>query len=337
MRPLKTYCLIFIIIIVGGTFLPCSVDGQSSTATFKTLFEERNFEVAKRILLGKTKSNPDYTEAQYYLGRIAVEEKKYDLSVEKFEEAIAACSTGASGRANPRLVEYHNWLGVMYGVVAMNSNTLRQAYLAPKIKNEFEKAAALDPGNLQTQWGLINFYVKAPGFLGGSWDKALTSANVISRQDRAQGLRAFAFVHTAQNKTDLAEKELMAAIQQAPGDNIYIFALAKFYDDQKKYDKAFNLYEGVIKNYPDNMVAAFHLGHTSARSGLQFEKGIECLNNYLMYAPRPNEPAHCDANLCLAIIYEKKGDTVLARKYYETSLQLHPGLREAKEGLERVN
>ena len=309
-------------------WVPCSVAGQSRTATFKTLFEERNFEAAKRILLGTTKSNPEYAEAQYYLGRIAVEEKKYDLSVEKFEKAI---------EANPRVVEYHNWLGVMYGVVAMNANALKQAYLAPKIKNEFEKAAAIDPDNLQTQWGLINYYVKAPGFLGGSWEKALASANVISRQDKAQGLRAFAFVHTAQNKMDLAEEELTAAIQQAPGDNIYIFALAKFYDDLKKYDKAFNLYEGVIKKYPDNMVAALHLGQVSARSGLQFEKGIECLSQYLIYTPRPNEPAHCDANLCLAIIYEKKGDTVLARKYYATSLQLYPGMREAKEGLERLN
>jgi len=136
---------------------------------------------------------------------------------------------------------------------------------------------------------------------------------------------------------DLAEKELMAAIRQAPGNSEYIFAFAQFYDDQKKYDQAFGLYEGVIKKYPKDLVAAFHLGQVSARSGLQFEKGIECLSRYLIYTPKPNEPAHCDANFYLAIIYEKKGDTILARKYYATSLQLYPGMKEAKEGLERVN
>jgi len=183
MVRIKTYCLIFV--MVGGVFLPCFLAGQSLTSTCKALFEERNFEAARKLLLTISKSNAEYSEAQYYLGRIAVEEKKYDLSVEKFEEAI---------EANPLVVEYHNWLGVMYGVVAMDANALRQAYLAPKIKNEFEKAAALDPDNLQTQWGLINYYVKAPGLLGGSWDKALASANVISRQDKAQGLRAFAFI-----------------------------------------------------------------------------------------------------------------------------------------------
>ena len=322
----KTWFLI--LIAIGSMSSPLVSSGQSLTAASRAFFEERNFEAAKKILVTIAKNNAEYAEAQYYLGRIAVEERQYDLSVEKFEEAIAT---------NPRVVEYHNWLGVMYGVVAMNANALKQAYLAPRIRNEFEISAKLDPHNIQTQWGLINYYVKAPGFLGGSWDKALACADVIGEHDKAQGLRALAFVHAAQNKTELAEKEYLAAVNEQPSNFENTFALAQFYHDQKNYEKAFALYESVIKKYPGNMVASFHYGLVSAHSGLQIEKGITCLNQYLGYTPRPNEPAHADANLGLAIIYEKKGDTIRAKKYYETSLQLHPGLREAKKALERLN
>ena len=317
-----------IIFMVWGTVLSGSLSGQSQLPISKVLFEERDFQKAKIVLAAIPAGSPDYSEALYYLGRIAVEEKQYDLSVQKFEEAI---------EINPNIVEYHNWLGVMYGVVAMGTNPLRQAYLAPKIKNEFEKAASIDPDNIQTQWGLVNYYVKAPGFLGGSWEKALASAKIISRLDKPQGMRAYAFVHAAQKKTDEAEREYKAAMQAEPANAEHVFALAQFYEDQKKYDKAFVLYEGVIKSHPHNMVAAFHLGHASARSGHQIEKGIICLNQYLAYRPKPNEPSHSEAQLSLAMIYEKKGDMLLAKKYYESSLVLHPGLKEAREGLERVN
>ena len=317
-----------IIFIAWAMVLPGLLTGQSLLPTSKVLFEERNFQKAKIVLGSIPAGSPDYSEALYYLGRIAVEEKQYDLSVQKFEEAI---------NVNPEVAEYHNWLGVMYGVVAMGANPLRQAYLAPKIKNEFEKAASIDPDNIQTQWGLVSYYVKAPGFLGGSWDKALASAKIIARLDKPQGMRAFAFVHAAQKKTEEAEKEYKAAMLAEPVNAEHVFALAQFYEDQKKYDKAFVLYEGVIKNHPHNMVAAFHLGHASARSGHQIEKGITCLHQYLTYRPKPNEPSHSEAQLSLAMIYEKKGDKLQAKKYYESSLLLHPGMKEAREGLERVN
>ena len=326
MSPAKTYLpIIYLACAIG---FPGLSIGQSQLSTSKALFEERNFEKAKVILQSMPADQKDYAEGQYYLGRIAVEEKQYDLSVAKFEEAI---------ELNPGVAEYHNWLGVMYGVVAIESNPLKQAYLAPRIKNEFEKAAAIDPDNIQTQWGLVNYYVKAPGFLGGSWEKALTSAKNISRLDKPQGMRAYAFVHAAQNKPDQAEKEYKSAIQAEPTNCDHVFALARFYEDQKKYDKAMGLYEGVINNYPKNMVAAFYLGQASAHSGHKIEQGIHCLQQYLLYRPKPNEPTHSVAHLSLAMIYEKKGDLPQAKKYYESSLLLHPGMREAREGLQRVN
>jgi hypothetical protein len=95
---------------------------------------------------------------------------------------------------------------VLYGVVAMDANPIKQAWLAPKIKNEFEKAAALDPANIQTQWGLVHYYTKAPGFLGGSWKKALDCVKTIEKLNKAQGLCARGFVYEKQG--DMANAKI---------------------------------------------------------------------------------------------------------------------------------
>jgi tetratricopeptide (TPR) repeat protein len=293
----------------------------------RLLFEERNFNEAKRLLAVVSKNSQEYPEAQYYLGRIAILQKDYEASAEYFENAIAI---------RPEVADYHNWLGVMYGVMAMDANPFKQAYLAPKIKNEFEKATAIDPRNIPAEWGLINYYTKAPGFLGGSWEKAVQCAGVISQVNAAQGLRALGFIHAAQKKIVLAEQELVSAIKLEPANAENAFELARFYEEQHKADQALALYERVLKKDPMNMMAAFHLGKLSASSGRYFEKGIVCLNQYLNYRPRPTEPDHAGANLNLAMIYEKKGDKSRAKNYYETSLRQEPGMKAAKEGLARV-
>jgi len=318
---------ICLIVAFLGLFALCHAQ-SSVIPTVKSLFESRAFKNAKILLASVNSEKKEYSEALYYMGRIAVEEKKYELSIEKFESAI---------KVNPRNAEYHNWLGVMYGVIALDAGKIKQTYLAPKIKNEFEKAAEIDPTNIPTQWGLLTYYSKAPFFLGGSWDKAFACAAVIKKYDKAQGIRAYAHVHAGHGEIALAEKEYQEAINMEPSNYDHVFAMAEFYKERTEFGKSILLYEGVLIKNPGNMVAAFHVGAVSALSGLQTEKAIKCLTDYLTYTPRPNEPGHCDANLELGMIYEKKGDQASAKKYYRSSLQLYPGLKEAQQGLARLN
>ena len=323
-RPIRLYLLLSGCVVLSLT----SWSQTSSLATIRKLFEARHFESAKSQLSIISKDSKEYPEALDLFGRIAVEERSYDLSIQMFERAIAE---------NPHVAEYHNWLGVMYGVIAMSSNPIRQAYYAPKIRNQFEEAAGLDPENLQTQWGLINYYTKAPGFLGGSWEKALICAGVISKQDRIQGLRALGFIHAEQGKDSVAEKELMEAFDAEPDNWENTFALAQFYFGKKMFERTVALYQSYMERHPQNMIVAFHLGATSARSGIAMDRGIRCLTHYLSYIPHPNEPAHSDAHMNLGLLYEKKGQRELARKCFLASLKIEPGLKEAREGLSRVN
>ena len=67
----------------------------------------------------------------------------------------------------PNNGEYHLWLGRTYGEKADASNFLTAAGLAKKVRTEFERAVQLDPGNVMARTDLAEFYLEAPGIVGG--------------------------------------------------------------------------------------------------------------------------------------------------------------------------
>ena len=68
---------------------------------------------------------------------------------------------------------------------------LRSPFLAPmyasKARQYFEKAVALDPNNGEALNDLFDYYLEAPGFLGGGYDKAEAVAKRIARTIQPKG------------------------------------------------------------------------------------------------------------------------------------------------------
>jgi tetratricopeptide (TPR) repeat protein len=308
-----------------ASILPLLAAGQSSIEKVKVLYESNKPDEAEKILSAISEKNSDYAAAQYYLGRIAFDKKEYDDASEYFEEAI---------EANDKVADYHNWLGNTYGTLAQNSNMIKKGMLAPKMKNAWEHAIKLDSKNLDARSSLIQYYLQAPGFMGGSVEKAIEVANQIKKIKPAEGYRQMGNVYMHEKKTAEAEKEF---IEMAKVDPTYAGGLANFYVGQKQFDKAFSMFEDELKKNPENFVAMYQMGKTSAVSGQRLDRGEECLKKYFSYSPKQNEPSHAGANMRLAQIKEKRGQKAEARKLFETALKLDGNLKEAKEGLERVS
>jgi tetratricopeptide (TPR) repeat protein len=291
----------------------------------KTLWESKNLAEAKRLLTTVKKDNKEFAAAQYYLGRIAFDEKDYDAAEDYFEEAI---------EVNNKVAEYHTWYGNTLGTVAENANLFKQAMLAPKMKSAWEKAVELDPKTVDARESLIQYYLQAPSIAGGSVDKAKEIANEIVKLKPAEGHRQLGNIFYKEKNLVEAEKEFMA---MAKADPAYASGLANFYINQKQYDKAFALFEEDLKKNPEDMMATYQIGKTSALSGQRLERGEMCLKKYLTYQPQKNEPSHAGANMRLAQIMEKAGKKTEAKKLYEAALKGDATLKEAKEGLERVS
>ena len=279
---------------------------------------------AKVTLKRIQKDQQDFHRASFYLGRIAFDKEDYDAAEEYFEEAIDA---------NDRVSDYHLWLGNTYGVVARDANVFKQGFLAPKIKNSYEKAVELDDRNIDALSGLVQYYTRAPGFMGGSWEKGLQMAEKIFLVDPAKGHSARATVYLSQEKYTLAENEYIKAAKLSDDK---ILNLGYFYRKREQYNKAFDTYERLMNSDDLRVIALYQIGKTSALSGEKSVLGIESLQEYLKAEPEENQQNHAFALMRLGMIYEKIGDKKIAKSYYSQSLVKNPKQEEAKKGVNRL-
>src|SRR6266496_1295314 len=138
------------------------------------LFDARQFERARPLLEAALAEDPGDARAASYLGRLLLAANDLDRAIESLEKSVALEESNA---------QYHLWLGRAYGQRAIHASVLKQPALARKVKKEFESASRLDPDNLEARFGLIEYYLRAPGVLGGSPKKADEQAEEICRRD----------------------------------------------------------------------------------------------------------------------------------------------------------
>jgi tetratricopeptide (TPR) repeat protein len=252
------------------------------------LFETRQLAQARPVLEAAVREDPSDARAVFYLGRTLLSADEVDKAVEWIEKAVAL----DGGR-----VEYHLWLGRAYGSKAMRANVFQQASLAGKVRREFERASALDPDNLEARFGLVEFYLRAPGVMGGSVAKARDQAAEIARRDTLQGHRAAGRVAEHEKQFDAAREEFSAALREAPEKPEPYYWLGSFYERRKDYARAFETYE---KQLMISNVDELSLAWTHYRLG---------------------------------VLYEKTQARELARAEYTAALSLDPTLKDAKKAL----
>lgn len=308
--------LLFLILLWG----PCHSYAQSTSEAIN-LYNANKLDAAKKILESLDESN---REVLYYLGRIAFDQREFKKSANFFEELTDDY---------PDEADHFYWYGNALGRQAQESSVFRQGLLAPKIRNAYEEAVVLDPKNIDAHMSLIEFYTLAPGFMGGSWEKAEETAKIIQSLDPARGHGAMATVWMRQDEYDKAEKEYLSAMEY---NDQYAFTLGYLYQNQKSFDKAFDLFQTVYEKDTTNIGALYQIGRTSAFSGTETELGITSLEAYLTKDHTPNVPSASAAWMRMAMIYEKKGEKSKAIELYTKSLELDEKMEESQKGLDRL-
>ena len=289
------------------------------------LFEEGRLEEAKKIL-APMKNDAD---ALLILGKIALAQNDVEQAETYLEKAVAL---------KPNNANAHLWLGNAYGSATQNANMFKQAALASKTKSEFERAVELDPNLVDARLGLLDYYTMAPGFMGGSEEKAQQQAAEIKKRDVYQGHRAYARIYTRAKKLDLARKEWFDAIKDQPQSARPHLALATFYTfNDKNFKGAWDELEAALKVEPSSMPVQFRIGQVAAMSGMNFARGEEALKKYLTYKPKENEPDTASTWYYLGMIYEKQGKKAEARQSYAAALKMNPSSKTFSEAMKRVS
>ncbi len=245
----------------------------------------------------------------------------------QFERAVAA---------DDRNAVYHLWLGNAVGQQAQDASVLRQPFLARRLKAEFERAVALDPGLLDARDGLISFYMRAPAVMGGGEDKARLQQQEIAKRDAYRGHIAAANIATIKSDTTGAERELRAAIAAAPDSVRAVINLAQRQQAWGRVPAAFATLDEGLKRRPDDIALRFQVARMAAITGQQLPRAEQLLRA-LIAAPdweaanlRPSKAA---VHFRLGMVLEKSGRKPEAKESYERAIALDPNLQAAKDAL----
>jgi tetratricopeptide (TPR) repeat protein len=323
----KKKTLIFLILFAIVLHLSPGAETNQELEKGIQLYQEGKYSEAKHFFETLTKNSPENDIAAFYLGKIFLIQGDHDKSIDWLKKAV---------KLNEKSSEYHLWLGQAYGTKAQNSSAFKQPFIAKKVKNEFEKAVELDSANLGARFGLMQYYLMAPGIMGGSKDKAKEQAEEIKKLDPLMGHQAFGLVYETEKDYDKAEKEYLAAVEQRPDSLDSYYALGYFYGRIEKYDKASETFEKIVVKDPEEMNAYYQIGRMGAFSGQNLDRAEECFKKYLKTEPGENSPSLAWAHYRLGMVYEHKKETELAKKEYQTALELDPDHKEAKKALKNL-
>jgi Flp pilus assembly protein TadD len=151
----------------------------------------------------------------------------------------------------PTNSEYMDWLGRAYGKRAETSNPLLAPGLASKARQAFERAVELDSSNRDALSDLFDYYLNAPGFLGGGYDKALAVATRMSTVDPSEAFFAQAQLAQKHQHFQAAEEHLRQAVAVAPHEVGHLIALAKFLANQGRAVESDAVFEQAAKVNPN--------------------------------------------------------------------------------------
>ncbi len=254
--------------------------------------------------------------------------KQFEKAQNHFQDAL---------KGSPGTADYHYWLAQAFGQLATRAGILKQASLAGKTRTALERAIVLDANHLEARLALIDFYKLAPGFMGGSGEKALLQAREIRKRDPMKGAQAFAKIHLYDKKPELAKKEYLDAVRAAPESVEAHYRLATFLlNREKNLSASLAELEAALRINPGFMPAQYFVARIAAEGTGSLVKGEELLRKYLAYNPKDDEPPHARAYYWLGMIYEKQGKTPQAKQAYSTSLKMDPEVKEVMAAVKRV-
>ena len=273
-------------------------------------------------------AQPKNAEALVQSSRDAIAHGDPDKAAELLEQAIALAPDNAA---------YHHRLGNAYGQAAAAGGMLAGMSLGKKAKEQWERAVQLDPDFIPARLALVEFNLMVPAMFGGDEAAATAHANEIRKRDAIEGHRAFAIIHTAAKKPDLARKEYTDLIAEQPSSPRahYLFGVYLLVTE-KHHQEANDQFEAALKLDPSYMPAYFQVGHVAALAGNNFPRGEGALKKYLGYRPKDDEPSLARAHFWLGSLYEKQGRKSQAKASYAASLKINPNQKDAKEAMKRM-
>ena len=306
--------------------VPVLLSLASAANSPKDLLAQGRVDEAITALQGEISTSPDNAESYNLLCRS-------HFALADWDRAISACQKAV--HLAPDNSRYHLWLGRAYGEKADRANFMSAASLAGKVRGEFERAVELDPNSADARTDLAEFYLEAPGIVGGGQDKALAQAQVLHKLSPAKAHWVYGRIAEKKKDRATAEREYRSELEASNNSGDGWLDLAIFYrrvgqlDDMEHALKELNTAE---LHRRDALVDG---AETLIRTDRNLPLAMQLLRRYLSTGTVEEAPAF-KAHYLLGTLLEKQGDKTGAAREYRTSLMLARNFGRAQEALNRL-
>lgn len=257
---------------------------------------------------------------------------RVEFALAHWDAAISDCQQAI--RLDPQSSDDHMWLGRALGEKASKSSFLSAYALGKKVLAEFQLAVQINPRNGEALSDLGEFYLEAPGVVGGGLEKADRVAEELDRVDpaRADDLRAgIAGQRGDQVRAEALLKKALA-VSQHPAHQWS--TLARFYAVHQRWaemDNAIRNCEAAVARDPRAAVALYDAAGVLIQAKRDPEMAAKLLQEYLASPDKTEEAPAFIAYARLARLQQELGDSGNAQMALAAASELARGYRPVQD------
>jgi Flp pilus assembly protein TadD len=273
--------LMVVLVLAPGLF------GQELLSKAQNLYGRTDYQGSLTVL---GQSGISTAEAQYLTGKDQFMLGEYKKATAAFQRAFAM---------EPANSEYALWLGRSFGRRAETALPFMAPKYAAKARAYFEKAVALNPQNEEALNDLFDYYLEAPGFLGGGYDKAEQIAKRIGEFNPAQGHLAEAELADRRQQFDTVEDQLGRAVRLAPREVDRLLELARSLARQGRITESEAAFDQAERLAPKSPKVDFARAQIYVEQKRNLDRAKALLNQYLQSTLTPDDPSRAQAEKLL--------------------------------------
>ena len=270
--------------ITLGLILTASVAfTQPALAAARRLYDQTDYRSAVNLLSklpAQTGSSFELSgRCRYFLG-------DYKAAINDLEKAV---------QLEPRSSDHYLWLGRAWGRRAEASVFFMAVKHAAEARKSFEKSVALNPANSEAVNDLLQFYLEAPGFLGGGLDAATRLVEQSRKNDPVEYQFALAQISIHKKDFDAAEGQLRKAVELAPRRVNRLVDLARFLASRGKLSESEAVFEQAARIDPNDKKLLYGRAESYVKGKRNLAAAKKYLEAYLQAPLTPDDPSREEA------------------------------------------
>jgi tetratricopeptide (TPR) repeat protein len=260
---------------------------QPAGATeYSALMKAKKYPEAERAAAAKLVQDPANAEAMAARSDAilaAGSEARIEEAVKQSEQCVAAHAANAG---------CHLALGKALGSKAMHGGMMAAMGYAGTIRDSFKKAVELEPRNLDARFSLLQFYMMAPGIMGGGTGKAETLAAETAPLNPEAAKLMQATLDLAAGK--VAKAETAAVAVHAAGDDEMLdqqegllINVGIKYLGEKKFAEGERVFRDAARRFADSDNPPYWIGRALQEQG-KHREALTALEQVLAKFPKPH-------------------------------------------------